>query len=269
MRIPIALMIASVCAMLVAAAVPLAGGERAEEETPVFPTTVFEDRLDVDPYPVTEMDERELCAGFCPDERQREAMERMADGIWRWKTADGASPWWFCGEPHDGDVALGLSKMVVLAIWEAAYEAERVVGVPVNPWGIAGTAANESSFDLCAFGLYPRLEAYERGVLPRNRRTISHTRKAVLRAINDPGLDKAFRAYDLGMLQTLDMYYDGPREDLLGWDGFRWQVQHMAQRAAYRKTDRPWMYWPGHRSEAYDRRVTRYARRFGATEDEI
>lgn len=268
MRIPVMFIAAAVVSMILAATISLSS-TADEEVDPSLPTTELEEPLDVAPYPTTRLDVSRLCAGFCPDAEDLVAMERMAYGIWAWKTAKGARSWWWCGVPRDGDEALQLAGRVTNAIWEGAYEAEQTVGVYVNPWGIAGTAANESSFDICAFGLHPRKAAYELRVLKPNRRSVSHQRSAVLAAINSQQLERRFRSYDLGMLQTLDRYYKGAREELLTWRGLAWQISHMADRAHRYGTDRPWRYWPGYSSDRYDRMVTRYAKKLGALDNEI
>jgi len=225
--------------------------------------------------------------GF-PDEDQLRLIGRLADGIYKWKvrprTVEGrdgtpdevvaGAPFYFCGKRMDLVEAKELSALIAYHIVKASWEVSSG-DHPVNVWGVAGTMANESSFDLCAFGLYPRKEAYKtkdsrgRPILKPSRLTVSHTREEVINAITHPKLKKKFRAFDLGLLQVLDLYYKGKSEDLLTWEGFYWQVAHMEQRQRRHRTKRPWAYWPGSHSQRYDNKVTRLARRLGATSTEI
>jgi len=232
-----------------------------------------------DPFPVC----AEPTVPEFPSKDQLRLIGRMADGIWKWKTARGNRPYYFCGLPYVGEEARELSSKVAFHIVNATWDREKQK-MRTNPWGVFGTMANESAFDLCAFGLHPRQAAYRltsksgKPILKSSKLTISHTYKDVVKALADPKLQANFRAFDLGLLQTLDIYYladckdarvEGSREDLLTWEGFYWQVKHMADRERWHSTDRPWAYWPGRHSPQYDKKVTSHARRMGATAEEI
>ena len=52
----------------------------------------------------------------------------------------------------------------------------------INPWGLAGTIANESNFDRCAIGYHPRNWAVKNNVLRKKRRTISYSAAEVIAA---------------------------------------------------------------------------------------
>ena len=212
-----------------------------------------------------------------PDERQLKLIGRLADGIYKWKARvrDGQEhyPYYECGVRYTGDAAKERALLwaynIVRASWEAAEEDETL-----NEWGVAGTVASESAFDLCAFGTYPRKAAYQtldRGkpILKPSKLTASHTYKEVVYAINHPKLKSKFRTYDLGGLQVLALYYDGPMEKLLTWEGFYWQVNWMMKKQRRMKTERPWAYWPGHYAEWKHQKVAMYARQIGATSKEI
>jgi len=236
--------------------------------------------LSIDPLPSTHM----LLKPKFPQPVHLKLIGRMAQGIYKWKTSGETHSYFFCGKPYNGEEAKEQAMLAAFHVVRASWDPE-TGDTLINPWGIAGTAAKEGQFDVCAFGLHPRLMAYElktkhgKPVLKRSRLSISHTRAEVIRAMNNPKMEARFSTYDLGVLQVLDTYYigylhteqlKGSREDLLSWEGFYWQVRHhmLEQSRAY-GTDRPWMYWPGHRSARYDASVTRYARRLGARSDEI
>jgi len=209
-----------------------------------------------------------------PNDEQVKLISRMAEGIYRWKTMKEKIPFYFCGEGFVDlgaeDKALTIAYHIVKASREASDD-----DFTMNPWGVAGTVRLESGFDLCAFGLYPRKAAYKtmmkngKPILKPRRITISHTKKEVITAIQNKKMLNMFETFDLGMLQTLAKYYPGKPEDLITWGGFYWQVLHMKGRGQWNKTGRPWIFWPGPYSPAYDRRVTKYARQLGATKDEI
>jgi len=212
-----------------------------------------------------------------PDERQLKLIGRLADGIYKWKARvrDGQEhyPYYECGVRYTGDAAKEKALLwaynIVRASWEATAEGETL-----NEWGVAGTVASESAFDLCAFGTHPRKAAYQtmdRGkpVLKPSKLTISHTYEEVVAAIYNPKLKKQFHTYDLGGLQVLAINYDGPMEKLLTWEGFYWQVNWMMQKQRRMRTNKPWAYWPGHYEEWKHQKVARYARQMGATSKEI
>ena len=215
--------------------------------SPLPPYTEYVEPLPVDPAPASD------AASYY------RLVDRMTRGILQWKQ----ERMWFCGVLYEGQAASTLARKIARHVVRTSQENG------VNPWGVLGTMANESSLDLCALGLYPRKKAYELGVLKPSRLTISHTREQVLKAINNPELKKYFFTYDLGGLQVLDQYYQGKSADLLTWKGFEWQVYHMAGRSRIRNTQRPWAYWPGHHSTKYDARVTYLAKLMGATRGEI
>jgi len=202
---------------------------------------------------------------------------RLSDGIWEYYTKRGELPFWTCGEPLRGDQARDKILEVAYNVVRAAHEAgdERH---QLNVWGWAGTISTESRFDICALGTNPRKLAYRLHVLKPRRLTVSHTKADIVRAINDPRMEARCRSYDLGMAQTLDTHYrkwlrrnhqQGNKADLLEYRGLNWQAVYMHSLAVTYDTDRPWRYWPGRPSDDKDAKVTRHARRLGATREEI
>jgi hypothetical protein len=216
-----------------------------------------------------------------PTDHDWNMMRRMSWGIYKFKTGWGSDAqerysWYFCGEKFQGKSARDLADTIAYHIVRASWEASQGPRGAINPWGVLGTMAKESSFDLCALGLYPRKAAYKmpaangKGVvLQPSRVSISHTYEDVVRAINDKGMKKTFFVFDLGALQVLDRFYGGKPEFLLTWEGFYWQVKHMNERAYLRSTKSPWAYWKGYYSSSYEYEVVSYARQMGAFDNEI
>jgi hypothetical protein len=297
MRVPLGLLTGAIGLLLIAAVtlantteqtsvtVPEAAPEEQPIAVPLEPAPVlmtpYEEPLDIAPEEQTvHVDPPEF-----PEKEHLQLIGRIAEGIYYWKVGKKEErKWYFCGEPYEKEEAKDLAVEIAYHFVHATWLVEQNLEYELNVWGALGTSANESSFDLCAFGLYPRKAAYKtldkqgKKVLKPNRLTVSHTFKEVVRAIHHEKMVAKFRTYDLGMLQTLDMFYrqylraermDGKREDLMTWEGFYWQIHHMAKRGKFHDTDRPWMYWPGYRSEKYDKKVTKHAKRLGAKDYEI
>ena len=206
------------------------------------------------------------------DIERKKLIGRIAQGIHRVRTTRGQVPFWFCGEPYTGEAAVDLAIEVA---WHIVVESEKN---KLNPWGVAGLASNESGFDLCSLGTYPRLAAYDLGILKRKKLTLSHSREEIERSISDPRMVSKFRAYDLGLLQTLDIYYRrdrryqgerGRAKDLITWEGFSWQVGHLRRLGERHHTHEPWLYWPGYRAEWKREKVRRFAKQLGATSDDM
>jgi len=252
-----------------------AGSETSEQTTEplTYPTTEWDEPLDIDPLPSTEL---QMPPEF-PDLDQLRIIGRIADGILKQRTLKGAIPYWFCGEPYEDeaakDLAMEVAYHVVRSAWLASDDRRTL-----NVWGWAGTLLNEAGMDLCTLGLNPRRTAYRLGLLKPRRLTVSHTKEEILRVIKHPRMLNLHSTYDLGMAQTLDKYYknwlraeriEGSPDDLLEWKGFYWQATYMHGLAIKHETDRPWAYWPGHKAAWKDHRVSKHARLLGATLEEI
>jgi hypothetical protein len=284
MRVPLSLMLAALI-LLVIAWVSIAGPSKNSiaEASPTTtesivkpkpaPMTLWEEPLDVDPPEQTLY----IPPPEFPNKEQLVLIGRIADGIWKERTYKGKTPYFVCGEAHKDEAAkekaMEVAYHVVRAAWLASDDRRTL-----NVWGWAGTLLNEGGMDICTLGMNPRKAAYKLGVLKPRRRTLSHTKEDVIRAINHPRMKALFKTYDLGMGQTLDIYYrrwakregiEGVPEDLLEWKGFYWQAIYMHGLAVRHNTDRPWMYWPGYRAPWKDYRVYQHARKLGATKEEI
>lgn len=202
---------------------------------------------------------------------------RLARGIYKVRTVGETSPFWFCGKPYKGQEAWDLSFKIAWIIIDAAENASTTTA-QINVWELAGLACNESGFDICTLGFYPRQAAYRWKILKRRRLTVSHTREDVERAIAHPRMKAWFPAFDLGGLQTLDIYYHADKrgqgeksesKDLLSWEGFRWQAEYFHSLMIRYNTKTPSLYWPGHKAKWKLAKVRRFARRLGARPDEI
>ncbi len=220
---------------------------------------------------------------------------RIANGILKVKRApykvtkkiSRKSKWYFCGESLEDEEAKEMAAkwafIIVHSVWLEKYdppEDDRVYGYRhviirpynLNPWAVAGLAFNESSFDLCALGLGPRFKAYETGLLKRRKRHITHTKEEVLKIVTNKSMIHFFKksGFDLGGLQELTNYHPGQEPGfLLTWEGFRKQIHYLANRGRFHETKRPWRHWPGHDSEWKDVRVVGFARRLGATKEDL
>jgi len=216
-----------------------------------------------------------------PNEDQVKLIGRLGEGIKKFKMVIiKRANLFHCGERITEEKDIEEYAMLwAYHIVKASWEAERNLGdkrrYHINPWGVAGTVANESSFDLCALGLHPRRTAYKlknrngTPVLKQRKTGISHTREEVLAAINNKQMKKKFKSFDLGGLQTLTKYWSGHPKHLLTWEGFYFQVALMAKRGWQYKTKRPWSYWRGRYTLWYDKKVTRRARKLGATVEDL
>lgn len=215
-----------------------------------------------------------------PNEDHVKTIGRIAEGILKVKAKAGG--WWECGKLIQGDEALdALALDYAHAIVKYSHEASQLMirsrsgkYAYLNPWGLAGTIFNESSFDRCALGLHPRKKAYDLGLITPRRKTISHTERDVLRAVRSKRLQRFFpkSGYDLGTAQLLSRFYSN-RNDfrrMISLNGSTEEAaKNMISRAVYNNTERPWAYWPGHHSKRYDRKITRRARMLGATTEDI
>lgn len=142
----------------------------------------------------------------------------------------------------------------------------------VSPMGILSTMLNESRFDTCALGTHPRKWAQKNGLLRKNIRSISYTKGEILGVIDSPSAKRHFRksGFDLGLCQVLSRFYDGDNSDMLDLSSsVDICVIEMKYRSELYRTKTPWLYWRGTRTDWYQRKIRRLAKRIGATRDEI
>lgn len=222
--------------------------------------------------------------------------DRLAAGILRWqsvKTHSGERTvvWNECGRRIAKEDVDQVAQEWATNLIRAANNSEKVYGWRINLWGVMGTIANESSFDRCAIGRHTRSWAYSHGFLKTKKGTwISHSKKDILSLVKNPRWQKEWKWVDAGALQVLwKRIYKGPLEDMLTLNpGLDIGIQEMQrrtthfqsygskkeQRRLYKISKRAWRMWPGAypdeaKATAYDKKVTMFARKMGATSKEI
>lgn len=213
-----------------------------------------------------------------PSEEQLRLIGRLAVGLENWKRSQGG--WWYCGEfmeardPRLADLAVILAYNLVRSAAEVSEDPDKVEDAFIlNVWGMAGTIANESRFDACALGLYPRKWAYSEGLLEPRRTCISHTLEEVLSVVNNDEAELYFKrsGFDLGFCQVLSRFYrEVPPEKALSINGgMEICAREMKIRAMRHTTNRPWLFWRGSATPWYDAKIKKWARMLGATAEEI
>jgi hypothetical protein len=175
--------------------------------------------------------------------------------------------WFECGLQY----ASGEEKREAASRW--AYHIIRsATSNQVNPWGLAGTIANESNFDRCAIGYHPRKWAVRKHMLKRKRRTISYSAEEIMAVYRSIAAKRRWRdtGWDAGPCQLLSKYYPGDIEDMFTLTrGIDICAMEMHARQEMYRSNRGWRWWRGAETAWYDNKITRYARRIGARRDEI
>jgi len=280
----------SLVAGIVIALIPPRGADASvpSEGTAFQPQSIIDDPQAVDELPVTE---------FKPESKREKnnnienirLIGRMAEGVRKVAKHKGGGVWWECGKTYtvqdDIDAAIEWASRIVYLAREYS-DTGTTGGITINPWGVAGTAANECGFDRCALGKWPRKWGYDHGTIDRRKRCISHPFDQIKATLLHPDAQSRWGTIgiDAAPLHVLWRCSKGKcrpkwnREGLpaisldevfsLG-KGFEYNVREMKKRAIDHKTDRPWLYWRGYRSEGYDAKVKRWARMMGAQKDEI
>lgn len=245
--------------------------------------------LDVDPYPVTEMEPERPKAPTAEQIARLRLIGRIAEGVRRIGRAKGGGRWWECGrayeESEETDAAIEWAHRIV---WLASEYSDRgsVNGIQLNPWEIAGVAANECGFDRCALGKWPRVWGYTHGTLKRSRLSISYKYEDIEKTLNDPrgatqfntsGLDGAplhvLWRCDKGMCRPKFNKEQLPpipmREVFSLGMGFEYNVREFKKRAIDHRTSTPSLYWKGYKCEWYYEKIVNWAKRLGAKKGEI
>ena len=292
MRVPLLLIVACIMILLLGAF----AAQTHQEVLPEEPLPSMDEliREYSDPLPCTEFDPatahgrpKEI---VFPQEEHLRLIGRISKGVRQIAHQKGGGRWWECGKPIDvddeQDLALKWAYRIVFLAWEYSDNGSEN-GVTINPWGIAGTAANESGFDICALGPWPRKWGYEHKTLRRNPRCISHPYKEIQNTMLHPkgvarwktsGIDAAplqqlWRCNEKGMCRpkwNRERLPPIPLKEVFSLGkGFEYNVRKMKKDSILYDTNRPWLYWPGHHSRKYDKKVTRWARKMGATTTEI
>lgn len=225
----------------------------------------------VDPLPATVLDLKKV--QIFPEKWHLDLISRLAIGATEWKMNNGG--WWECGVYHgDREDVMDLALRYSWVIVEASFRVSEKYDFDLNPWGLAGTIANESGWDRCALGPGPRGVAYSLGLLEKSKMTISNTESDIIRAISDSRMEDSFSrtGYDLGTAQVLSRFYEDKRDygKMVSLHGSTMMAAEvMFSRGSMYKSKRPWSYWPGRMSENYDAKVVKWARMLGASSDEI
>lgn len=239
-----------------------------------------------DPLPACEMPPPEITA----DERARlQLIGRIAEGVrkvGRWK---GGGRWWECGRAYtpaeEADAAIAWAARIVTLAWEYSDRGS-ANGYQMNPWEIAAVAANESGFDRCVLGKWPRKWGYTHGTMIRSRLTISHSYADAERTLADPAGRELWTTVglDASPLHLLWRCQDGrcwpkwngealppiPQREVFGLGlGFEYGVRTLKKRAIDHRTSTPSAYWKGYRCDWYWDKIRNWAQRMGARRGEI
>ncbi len=193
---------------------------------------------------------------------------RLATGIVQnWVDKRNRGIWFECGIQYE------TLKEKEEAATRWAFHIVRAAEVTdVNPWGLAGTIANESNFDRCAVGYHPRKWAVKKNMLKKKRRTISYSADEVITAYRSIAARKRWHStgWDAGPCQMLSRFYPGNIADMFTLlPGVDICAMEMKAREDTYRSNRGWRWWRGAETDWYDSRITHHARLLGARRDEI
>jgi hypothetical protein len=211
-------------------------------------------------------------------QRRTEVIERMAHGIWKFKTEGGRVPWWHCGESIDVEASREEAKRWAAGIVGAAVAGDNGL---LNPWGMAGVITRESSFDECAVDFVTRRWAYRNKILKPPPTHITHSMEEIYAMVND----KRFKQKRGGKLDAgpgqlrWGSITKLPLEQVMTLDpGLMVVADEMRSRSVPLVKDarfsrilavRPWRMWPGHYDDVYGEKIEGLARMLGARRSEI
>jgi hypothetical protein len=209
--------------------------------------------------------------------RRSEVIDRMADGIWRYKTEDGATPWWHCATAYTEEEERAVAQAWAKVIVSTAVDGDRG---RINPWGLAGVISRESSWDECAVDFKTRFWAYDNGLLKRPRTHITHSLDEIQAMVQDKRwkqrgkLDAGPGQLRWGSITRLPLATLMTLEPGIGIAADEMRSRaipnvSIAQRVPPKALTRPWSLWPGRYSEDYDAKITVMARILGSRRGEI
>ncbi len=218
-------------------------------------------------------------------------VNRVTDGIWRWKTGNGTRKWWSCGVSVEVKESQKIARKWAEIVVSESKKAGEFHGYNLNVWGVVATMSRESAFDVCALGLKPRLWAYKNKLLKVKRVHITHTREELDKLFKNKTFMKKWPRLDLGPGQRLwckkctrSDVYNGSLDNIMSLDpGIKLVVEEMVKRvirhAQKRKGkrlknkwwyNRPWAFWPGSEpSKVYAKKIQNRAYLLGATKKEF
>ena len=184
---------------------------------------------------------------FQPQDKSDEYL--LTRGILTSKLKEGV--WFQCGLRLPEET--WYAKAVEVA--EACVYSARPLGV--DPVGQLATWQQESRLDPCALGPYSRAWAVKHGLLKVKRLTVSYTKAEVKVVLTDPRYKASFYAVDIGLAQVLHPYYThgATLDEMLSMDGAIYSAQELAHRGRRWRTDKPWNYWPGHKSASRAKKI--------------
>lgn len=130
----------------------------------------------------------------------------------------------------------------------------RSAKLDIDPWGILGIIENESGFDYCAIGPKPRNYGIKLKIIKPKKQTISYKKEKVLKIINNKKVKKFFAGsgIDIGLCQVLTRYYRQKPETLFSVEA---SLDRCFMHAKNQKSKTPWLYWPGHKSPKYAKKI--------------
>jgi hypothetical protein len=250
-------------------------------------TTELEDPMEVDAY---ETCDQSVVLEIAPDVRARlRLIGRIAEGVRKVGKQKGGGSWWECGrrltEEEETTAAIEWAQRIVFLAWDYSDRGSEN-GYQLNPWEIAAVCANETGFDRCILGKWPRKWGYEHGTLKRSRLTLSHNYSDVERVLNDPKAASRWATvgFDASPMHLLWRCEAGqcwpkfnreglppiPMAEVFGLgQGFEYGVRAFKKRAIDNRTSTPSLYWKGYRCEWYRAKIVNWQKRLGAKTSEI
>jgi hypothetical protein len=208
-------------------------------------------------------------APYGTNEEREMSIDRIANSLVAWKTKLDGELWYECGERYTT-----LSKKQEASTkWAVAlYDAQRdatynlksgeALTVPME--SALGIITNESRFDRCAIGPWPRKWAAEHGLLLlHGRRAYSYSEDELAEVLENPKWEKEHRSADLGPGQIMWNKKKGDfRQYTTLGSGIRNVFAELVRRGVEYDTKDPAAYWPGRRSPDYLEKVMRFGRSF-------
>ena len=249
----------------------------------------IEDELEIDPYPSCTWEEV-APPPVAPEDLERlRLIGRIAEGVRAVGKRKGGGAWWECGRrltpEEETTAAIQWAQRIVVLAWEYSDRGS-ATGYQLNPWEIAGVCANETGFDRCILGKWPRKWGYEHGTMKRSRLTLSHTYADVERTLAAPEAGDrwatvGFDASPMHLLWRCEAGRCWPKFNKEGLppipmaevfslgQGFEYGVRAFKKRAIDHRTSTPSLYWRGYRCDWYLEKIQNWARRMGAKKGEI
>lgn len=127
----------------------------------------------------------------------------------------------------------------------------------INDFDVLAILLQESGLDYCAFGVRPRQYANKKNILRKKRKTISYSKKEIIKAMEDI----PFKKFDLGLCQLLVNPYltqYGTLNDIMSFPkGLNICINEMINRTKQYKVKHPWQVWNGIYFTKYTKNIKR------------